>query len=101
GVAARTRELGIRMALGARPARVLRLVLSQALRLGVAGAAAGILISLLATRALESYLWGVPRIDVVTLSLIAVSLGTASAVAALLPARRAARVDPQTALRAE
>jgi putative ABC transport system permease protein len=101
GVAARTRELGIRMALGARPTGVLGLVVGQALRLGVIGAAAGIVISLIATRALESYLWGVARTDLATLSIIAVSLGTASALAALLPARRAARVDPQTALRTE
>jgi putative ABC transport system permease protein len=101
GVAARTRELGIRMALGARPTGVLRLIIGQAVRLGVIGAVAGILISLAATRAIESYLWGVARTDLATLVIIAVSLGAASALAALLPARRAANVDPQTALRAD
>jgi putative ABC transport system permease protein len=101
GVAARMRELGIRMALGARPAGILKLIIVQALRLGLIGAAAGILISLLATRTLESYLWGVARADLITLSIIAALLAIASALAALLPARRASRVDPQTALRAE
>jgi putative ABC transport system permease protein len=101
GVAARTRELGIRMALGARPASVLGLVVRQALRMGAIGAAAGIVISLIATRSLEAYLWGVARTDLLTLMAIAVTLGAASVVAALVPARRAARVDPQTALRTE
>jgi ABC-type antimicrobial peptide transport system permease subunit len=101
GVAARTRELGIRMALGANPRGVLGLVLRHALRLGATGALVGLVISLVATRSLEAYLWGVARTDLLTLGGIAVTLGMASVAAALVPAGRAARVDPQIALRAE
>jgi predicted permease len=100
-VAARTRELGIRMALGARRKGIIGLVLHQAIRLAVMGAALGIAISLLANRAIESYLWGVRAFDPVTLIAIAVLLGGASVLAALAPGLRAARVDPMEALRAE
>jgi predicted permease len=100
-VAARTRELGIRMALGARRDGIVGLVLRQAIRLAVFGAALGIAISLLANRAIEAYLWGVRAFDPLTLIGIALLLGAASVLAALAPGLRASRVDPMEALRAE
>lgn len=100
-VASRTRELGIRKALGAAHRGILRLVLRQALRLAVLGGALGILISLLATRSIEAFLWGVPRTDLFTILGIVIVVAGASVIAALPPGRRAARVDPMVALRAE
>lgn len=100
-VAARTRELGIRKALGAPRAGILGLVLGQAVRLAMVGAGLGVLISLLVTRGIEAYLWGVPRTDALTLLGIAALLGAASVLAALAPGRRAARIDPNQALRME
>lgn len=100
-VAARTRELGIRLALGAERARVMGMVVRQALRLAVYGALLGIAVSFAATRAIESFLWGVERTDLLTLVGTALLLGTATVLAALAPGRRAARIDPMEALRAE
>jgi predicted permease len=100
-VASRTRELGIRMALGAAQKRILRLVVRQAIRLALAGALLGILVSLIVTRGIEAYLWGVGRTDPLTLVLIALLLGAASVLAALGPGRRATKVEPMVALRVE
>jgi putative ABC transport system permease protein len=100
-VAARTREMGIRVALGARQKGILGLVVGQAIRLAVIGAAIGIAISFVATRGLEAYLWGVERTDALTLITIALALAGASVIAALAPGMRAARVDPIEALRAD
>ncbi|NIP61142.1 MAG: FtsX-like permease family protein [Gemmatimonadetes bacterium] len=100
-VASRTRELGIRKALGARDRRVLGLVLRQALRLAILGAVAGLGASLVATRFVERYLWGVEPTDLLTLAGTAALLATASLLAALAPGRRAARIDPMDALRVE
>jgi putative ABC transport system permease protein len=100
-VAARTRELGIRMALGARRDGILGIVLGQALRLAALGAVLGIVASFAATRGIEAYLFGVERTDPVTLVTIALLIGGASVLAALAPGLRAARVDPMRALRSE
>jgi len=100
-VTVRTREIGIRVALGARPTEVVRLVIAQGLRVTVAGIAIGLLISALASRLLATLLQGVSPTDAVTWSAaVAVWLGVALP-ACWLPARRAARVEPLIALRHE
>ncbi len=100
-VAQRTREIGIRMALGAAAADVLRLVLRQALRLSFVAVAAGLAASVVLARGLASLLYGVRPIDPVTFAGVALLLLAVAAVAAWVPARRAARVDPIAALRNE
>ena len=89
------------MALGAEPKGALGLIVRQALRLAAIGAAAGIAISFVATRSIETYLWGVQPTDPLTLIVIALLLGIASVIAALPPGLRAARVHPLEALRSE
>jgi hypothetical protein len=100
-VAARTREMGIRLALGARRDGIVGLVVAQAVRLGALGGLLGILASFAATRALEAYLWGVGRTDAITLVGVGFALAFASVLAALAPGLRAARVEPIVALRQE
>jgi putative ABC transport system permease protein len=98
-VAQRTREIGIRMALGAAGGDVLRLVLRQALRLSVVAVAAGLAASVVLARGLASLLYGVRPIDPATFGGVALLLFAVAALAAWIPARRAARVDPIDALR--
>jgi ABC-type antimicrobial peptide transport system permease subunit len=100
-VAERTREIGVRAALGASQQRVLRLVLGQGLRLTLIGVAIGLAVAAFATRAMETMLFGVSRLDPVTYVGVVVVLVAASLVACAIPAWRAARVDPVRALRAE
>jgi len=100
-VGQRTREIGIRMALGAQPRSVHKLILRQGLRPVLAGLAAGLLASLVAMRALASSLYGVTATDPPTLLAVAGVLLAISALASAIPARRAARVDPMAALRHE
>jgi putative ABC transport system permease protein len=100
-VGQRTREIGIRIALGARPDAVVRLVLGQALTLAAAGVAAGVVAAALATRLLSGLLFEVRSTDPMTYGLIAALLGSTAALAAWRPARRAAAVDPIQALRAD
>ena len=100
-VAQRTQEIGIRMALGAQQARVLRMVLSQGMAPTLAGIAAGILGSLGVTRFLMAQLFEVSPTDPVTLAAVAGGLAVVAALACLLPARRATQVDPVIALRSE
>ena len=100
-VAQRTRELGVRMALGAAADRVLVMVLRQGVGLALAGVAIGLVGSLALTRLIASQLFGVQPTDPVTFVATAVLLVLVSVIATLLPAGRAARVDPMVALRAE
>ena len=100
-VVQRTREFGIRMALGAQPRRVLALVVRQDLRLGTLGIATGLLVSLAATRALQGALFGISSLDPLTYGGVAALLVSVAVVASWVPARRATRVDPAIALRAE
>ena len=100
-VAGRTREIGVRMALGAQRRDVMRLVLKEAMVLVVLGLAIGIPLSLASTRLLHSYLFGLNGTDPATLLIVILVLGTVASFAAFIPARRAAGVDPNVALRYE
>jgi predicted permease len=100
-VARRTNELGVRMALGADAGVILRMVLRDAAGLILLGLAIGVPAALLAARVIRSQLFGVGAADPLTLLVTCVLLAAVAIVAGLVPARRAARVDPLVALRAE
>jgi putative ABC transport system permease protein len=100
-VVQRTREIGIRMALGADRVNVLRLILRQGARIGMLGLLIGTAAAYLCTRALSSMLYGVDPHDPFIFAGIAVSLFIVVVLASYLPARRATRVDPLIALRYE
>ena len=100
-VARRTREIGIRMALGAQQRDVLRLVVGQGILLAVAGAAVGIGVAVGVTRYLKSMLYNVHANDPATMIAVAVLLTLVALAACYIPARRATRVDPMVALRYE
>jgi putative ABC transport system permease protein len=100
-VAQRTREIGIRMALGAAQSRVLGLVIAQGARLAALGVAIGIASALALSRVLRTLLFGVSATDPLTYAAIGGLLALVALGACWLPARRAARVDPVIALRAE
>jgi ABC-type antimicrobial peptide transport system permease subunit len=100
-VAQRRRELGIRLALGAGPRDVIRLLVGESLTRVAIGVALGLGIALVASRALVSMLYGVERWDPVTFAGTALLLGLVAILATWLPARRATRVDPMVTLRAE
>jgi predicted permease len=95
----RTREIGVRIALGARPADVARLVLGQALALTALGVALGAAGAAAATRAMRTMLFGVAPGDPATIALVAVTVTAVASLASWLPARRATRIDPVAALR--
>jgi len=100
-VAQRTREMGVRLALGARPSDVRRMVVRQGARLGAAGAVVGLAAAVGLTKLMSVLLFGVSAIDPVTYGLVTVALIGAVLLASYLPARRAAAVDPTDALRWE
>jgi ABC-type antimicrobial peptide transport system permease subunit len=100
-VADRIHEMGLRLALGARPASLLGLVLGEGLRLVGLGIAIGVLAALMLTRFLETLLFGVRARDMTTFVLASAVLLAAGLLGCLAPARRAMRVDPAIALRTE
>ena len=99
-VSQRTREIGVRVALGASNAHISRLVLWHAVTLSVAGLTSGLVISIIATRALRSLLFNVVPADPITLSGIMLLLAASVLAATWIPARRAMRVMPASVLRA-
>jgi putative ABC transport system permease protein len=100
-VSQRVREIGIRIALGARPVNIVRMVLGQGLLLTILGIVIGVSGAVALTGLVKSLLFEVPPTDVITFSGVGVLLVAAAAVASYLPARRAAAIDPNEALRAE
>jgi putative ABC transport system permease protein len=100
-VAQRTSEIGLRMALGAQPHQVLRLVLRQGMLLALIGAAVGILVALPVARLASGLLYGVSATDPITYAAITLLLMGVALLACYLPARRATRIDPLVALRVD
>ena len=100
-VASRTREVGIRMALGADAPAITRLLAGNGVRLVLVGSGIGLVLSLLVTRLLSSLLFGIETFDPITFVGAGLVLGVTALLAAYLPARRASRVDPVAALRAD
>jgi ABC-type antimicrobial peptide transport system permease subunit len=100
-VTQRRREIGVRMALGADRRDVLRLVLTRALRIVVAGLIIGLAGAAVVTRVLQTFLFGVKPTDPLVFTAVTLLLLFVGLVAAWLPARRATRIDPWAALRAE
>jgi putative ABC transport system permease protein len=100
-VTQRTREIGLRMALGAQPTDVLRVIVGHGLRLVLLGLCIGVAAAFLVTRWMSSVLFGVTPTDPLTFTVVAIVLGTVALLASYVPARRAMRVDPMVALRYE
>jgi putative ABC transport system permease protein len=100
-VSRRTREIGVRVALGARSSDVLAMILREGLRTTLVGVAAGVIGSLALTRTVASFLFGVTPTDPLTFAAVILLLVTAAVLACYLPARRAAKIDPMVALRYE
>jgi len=97
----RRREIGVRTALGATRAAILRMVMSEGASMAGAGIVLGVLVAVGASRGLASLLFGVSRFDVLSYAAVALLLVTVTAIACWLPARRAARIDPAITLRTE
>jgi putative ABC transport system permease protein len=100
-VAQRTREIGVRMALGAEAGQVRRMVVAQGARVVAIGVAIGVAVALVSTRALGSLLFGVPALDVATFVGMSASMVVVGLLASYMPARRASSVDPMESLRGE
>jgi len=100
-VAQRSREIGIRLALGAAPAGLMRMFVRQGLVLTAVGAAVGLVTAIALTQWMSSLLFGVERLDPPTYGAVLAVLGIAAAMASYVPARRAAAVDPVETLTAE
>jgi ABC-type antimicrobial peptide transport system permease subunit len=100
-VSQRTREIGIRLALGAEPRRLLRMFVRQGMVLTGIGAAVGLLTAIAVSQWMSSLLFGVERLDPPTYAAVLVVLCLAAALASYIPARRAAAVDPVKTLTAE
>lgn len=101
GVARRTREIGVRTAIGATPRQVIQLVLREGVLLSIAGIAIGLPLAFFSSRVLRGLLFGIPQSDPVTFIGAALFFAVLGVSAGIIPARRAARVDPVIALRAE
>jgi putative ABC transport system permease protein len=100
-VTQRTHEIGLRMALGAQPQDVLRVILGHGMRLALVGVAIGLAGALAATRWMSSFLFGVRPTDPLTFAAVVFVLSAAAFLACYFPARRATRIDPMVALRYE
>jgi ABC-type antimicrobial peptide transport system permease subunit len=100
-VARRTSEIGIRMALGARPSTILSLVMTEAMRLALMGIGVGLVLAFAAGRFIRTYLFGLSPTDAVSIGGAVALMVAVTAIAAFLPARRASVVDPLVALRSE
>ncbi|HEY2149753.1 MAG TPA: FtsX-like permease family protein, partial [Vicinamibacterales bacterium] len=100
-VSQRTQEIGVRLAIGATPGNVVGLFVREGAMLMAIGVACGLAGALLVTRALSTLLFGVTTTDPLTFAAVAVTLTIVALLASYVPARRAARVDPMTALRAD
>jgi ABC-type antimicrobial peptide transport system permease subunit len=98
-VTQRTREIGVRVALGAQQSDVLRLIVGEGVRLAIIGIVIGVIGSLLLTRSLRGLVFGVSTTDPVAFGIVVVALAFVAILAAYLPGRRAARVDPMEVLR--
>jgi ABC-type antimicrobial peptide transport system permease subunit len=100
-VSQRTREIGIRLALGARAPQLKTMIVLEGLKLAVVGAACGLAAALGLSRVMAALLYGVSAADPATYALVALALLSAAVIASYLPARRVTAVDPAEALRSE
>jgi putative ABC transport system permease protein len=100
-VSQRTREIGVRLALGATPAEVFRIVIRRGMALAAAGAVIGVIAAAWLTRLMENLLFAVSRTDTLVFTAVPIVMVTVAVLACYVPARRAMRVDPMTALRVE